>query len=264
METTSSSSSSSSKKSSTNHHSDSSSPTYFVFDFDCTISSRHTYFFLNVFHIYTTQFRPPPQSEEDVDFLSHLHRVADKLKHTRALNDAEKSVFIEELFDGPERLEVLRSFFESLKARQYHLIIASRGNREQIMHCLRTIGFDDLFEKENIYDNATNKTTLILELLQQKHANVFYIDDTHDEHRLLLEHHQQLMKMDDENISSKHFESFKTDNGLSYIFCRSLPNNGSGMTTDLMDIIEQTLQQDGWGFSSSSTSSPSIEHLSSK
>lgn len=238
------------------------SPIVAVFDFDCTLSSRHIFHFINNFPHYLKQFHipnhQPPNTQPDPVHLKRLQDIARRLKALNTPPEDDRLCFLCETFTSQERVLMLKEFLTVLRDRyQMRLMIASRGDKEQILLCLNLVGLSEFFAKEDVYDCHTHKTQLLYHLLYDEGYNVIYFDDTHSEHDQLVQVVQRGNGGGRQNIPSndttgntwqkqvvirKEFDYFITNHGKTYLFINSLPSNGTGINQELIELFYCQLQ----------------------
>ena len=177
-------------------------------------------------------------------YVKRLQKISNKLKLEQLLTDDERETFIQETFDGEERLLMLRTFFEELKLnKKFKLLIASKGNKRQILHNLKILKLDHIFEERHVYDYNTSKKHLLAKLLMKQY-NVVYFDDSSDDHKHLYQKQMHLSKLP--AASSDNFDVFESVTGTNYIFCKSLPHNGNGISQELVNVVMKEMEQRKW------------------
>jgi hypothetical protein len=111
-------------------------------------------------------------------------------------------------------------------------MIASRGNYNEISNCLSLVELIKYFDE--IYDIATSKVKVIQDLLQT--CNVFYIDDNHEEHHIIIESVEPEKKFMTE--SGVAFDIYKNkSSSFRYVFCGNLEPDQTGMDDNVTDSI---------------------------
>lgn len=225
--------------------------TCIVFDFDCTVTYRHMYFFLNDVDNFNKMYEVPGMNKDQIralsnairsiyiknkKFVSHDKLIQDKLSLP---SDSILNKFIDIIFGGFERVDILNKFLKRYHENGIDLHISSRGHLREIILALRITGLFDYFttihstldkliyQKNGSrivqYDQAKDK--LIMYMLKHQYDNVFYIDDTHLEHERL--------KSDLANYCScTGYEqcALLVDIDIkNYIFINTLTKNGSGI-----------------------------------
>jgi len=151
-----------------------------VFDFDCTLTTKHYYHYINDYKY----FRTKEQWKSEV-----LEFRRDELIHTlntRAINEEHKNILINEFFGGEERFNLLVSGINKLRQQGCTIIIASRGKKSEIENLLYCIEQSNLFNK--IFDREMDKTKLILtNITNGDYKAIYYMDDDSREHEKLLD-----------------------------------------------------------------------------
>ncbi len=241
-----------------------------VFDFDCTLSSKHVYHFINAHSHYLSRYHfpyieamgLPPSTPQR---LEELKCISTALRRLRPLvKESDRTLFVDECFHGWARLRGLKDFLLTLQ-NKYHadLFIASRGDKDQIVNCLKELDpshvgastttissqkMSSLFPTERVFGQDVNKADLIKYLLGNPHVGtpsepvsrdyqiVLYVDDCKDEHHEMLNTMwmQRLPHRKKDSPLTKQFEVYQTRQGKLYIYCKSLEYNGTGITTEIM------------------------------
>lgn len=227
-----------------------------IFDFDCTITSRHLYYFLNdsakFIEIYkgidseklhiTASYINSLQWQNGIalDYATLANTVLDIDK-----NDAE--YFCEIIFGGDERLELLKNFFKTCQEKNIEMHISSRGNLRNIILALKISGLLKYFNSihctidKKIYyrDGKTenfnfSKDTLIFEMLKNSYDILFYIDDTNTEHERL----KKYLDILDENPEYDFYAYRAQDKYKYYLFINGIvQNTGGGIAEKQIEIF---------------------------
>jgi len=188
--------------------------TVIVFDFDCTLTSIHYYYFRKGLLIdpVTKGYDIDPS---DLRFLETLKILKLQLEAGETGLFAKQAI-IDHIFGGAQRFESLCQFLQRLSV-QNDLRIASRGNPEQILELLDIIKLRRYFPDNKVTGSETSKVTLIQFLLQ--HSNVLYVDDDREEHERILREKRKLP-------------------GTHYVFCTGLEKDGKGIGAIIMQKME--------------------------
>jgi hypothetical protein len=152
---------------------DGSGSNVFVFDFDCTITTRHLFYFLN-----------------EKEKFKRLYGEIDEDKYTNILNYFNRDItitevdvieyFKETIFGDRERRNKLKIMLFLLGTE--NIYIASRGIKEQIIKALTLAELINFFDTEHITGGKKPKQDILNDLIETK--NVFYTDDDLHEHSI--------------------------------------------------------------------------------
>jgi hypothetical protein len=145
-----------------------------IFDFDCTLTTRHFY-----------------------NWINHLERkqIRERLEKGQSTQE-DKHFYIETFFGGMERLRALARTLQEVNALK---IICSKGLRPQIEQlCLLVFGhklFHTLFYlvyariTEDQFPNDLQKDIFIKNLIRLNEIqSVIYFDDDPNDHKRLVQH----------------------------------------------------------------------------
>lgn len=149
----------------------------FVFDFDCTITFTHWFYFVHDFDKYKTLYNVP----------SCLGKLSKLVKENRKLTLYEKSILIKYIMGGYERINMLKSFLAILIRDGYSLFIASRGYVEDILYLLKLSGLN-VFRYINAHSSEhknISKDKFLFNLYQRGYTKIRYVDDNNEEHNKL-------------------------------------------------------------------------------
>ncbi|ARF10018.1 protein kinase [Indivirus ILV1] len=188
-----------------------------VFDFDCTLTSKHLY--------------------KSLRENTNMHDLILKLKPNQN-NEKYKNDIIEyvnDIFGGIERIAKLKSLFSNLKDANIDLYISSRGVVAEIASALLAVDLYSYFQK--IYgitetNGGQNKTKLIYGLYD-KYNEIIYIDDNHSEHN---DFKNSLGKPENKSSNEKTIV-YEFDN-MKYIFIQSLTYENGGINDTHMELIK--------------------------
>ena len=144
----------------------------FIFDFDCTLTTKHFFYFMNDHTRFCTKHADSTLcTRNDLNIQNAID--------TSNYNNEIKQILIEEFF-GTERFVDLKAFLQNIKDSGGKIIVASRGYKTQIVNLLLYIGLD-IFD--TIFDRNTNKVD-VLQYYLDRAKYLFYFDDTPDEHNI--------------------------------------------------------------------------------
>ena len=187
-----------------------------VFDFDCTITKRHFYHFLNSSKHFKKLY----------DINLTCLRQATKPYFNGLINNISESdlnLFIDIIMGGQQRLDMLKLFFYKLRSSGIVLHISSRGTYKQIVNCLRLLNLDKYFTlvnacgftslidiNKNLYPGFKSKTdkkhtcdkvstpstpsglrgkvAFFHNYIFNRYNIIVYIDDDHKENKIMKEH----------------------------------------------------------------------------
>jgi len=229
----------------------------FIFDFDCTLSSHHVYWFLNNVSYFKKLY--PHIDEVRIDTL-HAKTATYLKTSDSALKDialTAKDDFVELLFSGYSRIDNLRKMFDELITHGHMFCILSKGIVEQIIACLKFVGLDNAISYHDgtpqVFGHKMNKVTVLFDATCV--CNVVYIDDDHTEHIKFIDEYCEHIDKDsiarkitelkqDENIIHYSVELTKHHHitTYNYIFMKSLLKDiGGGLNGDQMKMIPKIL-----------------------
>lgn len=187
----------------------------FVFDFDCTLTYTHLFYFIHDFDRYLKMYNIP----------SSLRKLSNKVRrHNNKLTSYEKLTIINIIMGGYERLDTIKAFLITLICNGYSLFIASRGYLTDILYLLELSGIDaNIFNYINASFPAITRKDMFLHILYQHgYTKIRYIDDTDTEH--------------------KKFTMSKQNPILDYFYYGSnigLQKESLGLTTKMIDMIKK-------------------------
>jgi len=203
--------------------------TVYVFDFDCTLTIKHFYYFVSDYDIFKNAYS-----------ITSTNTIYDKirdyyLKDTIA-DETDKETyitpFINLFFDGQERLNKIKKMFERIGKE--NLYIATRGIKSNVVKILRLIDVGDLIHEDHINPlingKEVDKDILLEDLFKTK--NIFYADDNHEEHIKFINKNNPTIVRETENTTV-----YRGRNGNTYTFYKSLMKEGGGISEDMLDRI---------------------------
>lgn len=190
----------------------------FIFDFDCTITYTHFYYFTHDLDTYCKKFKI-----EQTDKIKWLQIIIIKyLKEDHYIPLEYFSIFVNLIFGSNERLRLIKKFLNKLNLENVY--IASRGDKNDICKCIDLLGIK--IPHDNVFGNETPKINVINNLIDK--GNVFYVDDDRQEHIEFIK--------DFETDSRIPFTSC-IKNKNHYVFMNTLMKEGSGLTLEQMNLI---------------------------
>lgn len=209
----------------------------YIFDFDCTLTARHFFAFVNGYNKFIEMYYTPTTyfsmiaPELRINFTKYFKGEIESIPARDDSHKQElKKLLIETIFGDEERIELLKSLFESVG--RDNLYIASRGIKEQIIRLLNYVGLpvadnsesSGLILSENITGNETPKEK-VMERLLNAGKNVFYADDDKTEYsKFIKENTEHLTKpVDDGSIITYRYKL-----GNFYKFYTKLSKDGFG------------------------------------
>lgn len=188
-----------------------------VFDFDCTITTKLYFLFITLPDVFCNRYN------YDRSKLNVLKQ------NMLVMNYTTFDEFINLLFGCRERLKKIEELF--IKIKKEKLYILSYGFKWQIVPCLKYIGLLKYFNNENIYgfENISKKYIWLQNHLNE---NLVYIDDTSNDHIVLIEK-LKIKKYDcsDHIIYKKYFIG-----SIKYYYVE-LKKESTGMDCLLIDLL---------------------------
>lgn len=183
---------------------------YIIFDFDHTLTIKHYYHFMRC-NVALRNNYMLDMYKDNKNFFED-YKINDNLKNFLLSKKQHitytKNEFIDYMF-GLERIKLIDNLLSYLYTKGVKLIIASRGDKDNIKMCLKYIGFDIYFDNDNIYGNEISKYDLILSLIMDN--DILYIDDSHDTHDNIIG-----INNDDKMIDIYYYEGLV--NGKKYYY----------------------------------------------
>ncbi len=185
-----------------------------IFDFDCTITQKHLYYLLNESKVFMSMYNVPEENHNEV------YELASKINNGNTLTDNQTTQFINLIFGGTERLAMLKNFLSKCLNNGLDLYISSRGFLSDITQSLLIVGllnyfccihstldkaiYYPYFNKKIKFDHG--KDIFIMNLMDGafmgQYDNLFYIDDTHTEHKKLCTIFNVINKENDIDIAT--------------------------------------------------------------
>jgi len=184
---------------------------FVIFDFDHTLTIKHYYHFMRCNIALRNNYMLDCYKNNDNFFKEYnINENLEKFLLSKKQHIAyTKDDFISYMF-GLDRIKLLDDLLSYLYKKGYTLVIASRGNRENIIMCLKYIGFDIYFNNENIYGNEIYKYDLVTSILDNN--DILYIDDTHDVHDMIIN-----INNDDKMLYIYHHHAILNNKTYNYI-----------------------------------------------
>ena len=238
---------------------------FVCFDFDCTLTTTHWYYFLNDYDRWYENFGEESGiSNEDGLKLSksiaaktygwpieeewasgHLNNY-NTLKNSGA-NEIEKvrnahimgkhSILISTFFGGLSRLQELDKSLQELRKKGTKIIILSRGAEAQIHFLLKLAKlrhhFDAIYGGEDNFEGWTKD--MMIEKMLEKGKSVVYYDDDSGEHESITE---WLGALDvDFTTDGDYYKAIMKPSGTIYCYYTKLVKNKQGLSTDIIEKI---------------------------
>lgn len=201
----------------------------FVFDFDCTLTQEHFYWFINSNNKMTKTY----DENDRKNLKNYIFNIGTPTSET---TDRMKIFF----FGDNERQTALINMFEAIG--KGNLYILSNGIRDHIIKLLTLFDLIKYFNEDNIYGLSASKMTKDYYLdLFIKEGNIVYIDDDNKEHDRYITSNipRNMNYMGDVILPTSNYKLniYKQNAPLEnfYIY-GNLPKERSGLTTDT--IIE--------------------------
>lgn len=221
-----------------------------IFDFDCTITSRHWYYFL---HMSTDHGRNPDMDAKSpaydpfmVKLYNDINIIINNDSSTHPVLDygiTEK--LIEIFFGGRKRYAELCLMLKYIKRYNNEIVILSNGYSNDIHILLnlvgireyfnRIVGIADKYNRENRF-SKTHYLNVYHDNLKDTANYVFYVDDDPALHNIYI---HTLLRNNTPHIilAHKNFVLFFAKK-LRYIFYHGLKKEGTGMSINDMENIK--------------------------
>ena len=216
-----------------------------IFDFDCTITSRHWYYFM----------REPKSAARNPDLTYHTYmqklyndclQITNNRQDDRNYSDNElKDELIKNFFGCSERYEKLVQMLHYIQSNNNEIVILSNGYSNDIHFLLRYIGIDMYFNhvigiRDQNIEGYTKVNYLIYyhKQLENTANYVFYVDDDPSEHSIYMTHLREYNNNPRIDIEHKTFVLFFNDR-CRYIFYNGLKHEGTGMSINDMENIKE-------------------------
>lgn len=172
-----------------------------VFDFDCTITKRHFYHFLNSPRRFLRLYK-----HLDKDQVIKLRRsIKPYFEGTSSrIQEGDLSLFIDIIFGGFGRYKLLRHFFKRLVKLGIELNISSKGEYDEIINCLSLLDLKKYFTFLNSYGTTglinqncdkfptKGKIDFFKSFIFGNYEKIIYIDDDHNEHQAMKNAHDYI------------------------------------------------------------------------
>ena len=191
-----------------------------VFDFDLTLTTVHYYNFKMAIENGKSWCDHPKPEINKI--------LIELLMMGKGLNCLDKRTSIEAFFGGEKRFLLLKNTLTSLKSKNYKLIISSRNYHEWINELLVKVELSDMFD--SIHGNEIPKIAVIEYLLPQ--GKVTYIDDVHEEHKVLLKRHSFAPDV----LINSYITKFTNHLGYNYNFSEKFTSS-CGLTEKNLDEL---------------------------
>jgi hypothetical protein len=172
-----------------------------VFDFDCTLTKRHFYHFLNNYSKFKNLYDKEFTDWDKIKELKERVKPYFDSKSSIISNNDIKSI-INIIFGGTKRLTMIKSMLNKLHNNKIHLNISSRGCTNEIYNFLRLYDLCNYFnfvngcrntyilsDDKDKYIKNTIKTDGKIDFFKRFIINrynfITYIDDDKKEHNIM-------------------------------------------------------------------------------
>lgn len=237
-----------------------------VFDFDCTISTRHVYRMIHSPTQFYQKNQTPPEIAKKIDKLSKkINKLKESVEDTSSLIninfDVEKdlmTVLVDYMFGGRERLELLTSFFKQ-HYEKADLYILSSGFLADVLIVLKILNWFDYFHgvsgqsDELLYIRGNDKVLRYIEskaafikkeLLCRDYLTIIYVDDDHREnYELIRDREFECSTYHNLGYVKCEYKGIEHGRVKNYHFINTLVNEGNGITAQTLDIIKRIVSQ---------------------
>lgn len=141
-----------------------------IFDFDCTLTKTHFYYFTSEFNTYKRMYLDDENingkkfffannqlvnmsMNDIINLQQYISTNIWKIKRTEVnnfiLNEEQKKLFINIIFGGSKRIEILKKYFDFFKNNNIDIHISTRGYYAHVNWCLKIIGLDGYIKDIN-------------------------------------------------------------------------------------------------------------------
>jgi hypothetical protein len=236
----------------------------YVFDWDCTITTRHHYKFIHYYRSFMNLYYNDEEykkindkyllrilskkatdginnrSDLDVIAINKLNTEINITTHVDILNSDILTYIIELLF-GIHRFFALRDMFQVLHNKNIYIYIMTLGVGNDIIKLLKILlyGRDDIFQKINIYANNISGDRGALHLYNngiemQVTGNTYKSDILAQ----FLQSNTKVFYVDDDNANNNRLmKNGYNQHSNKYYFHNTLEKNGVGLTLDDIQTI---------------------------
>jgi len=239
-----------------------------VFDFDCTLTYAHTYYFFTDINQFTEYDNGIWTQGYDKKTLQELSKsLDDKFLENdidnfdpNTLSRKDKDIFIDVIYGGQKRLNDLRIFLNNL-SEYATLYIASNQYYYSIVGSLMIGGLDEFFldsiEKMEYGDSKIYRINA-RESSYNENDKYGFIDQLHDKHPNAIIHY-----IDDDSKDNKEF--IELNSGINpdyYIYYGEniglLPNE-TGLNEKMMEFIDKSVKIHNNGTITTTTSKKTLD-----
>ena len=205
--------------------------TLIVFNFDCTLITKHLYYFLHELENinFDSKFGPIPLD---------IKALRNDFKNNN-ITPTVKTHMINHFFGGNERIRKLKEFLTDLKKNGSYIIIASFSFEGDILKLLNKVGlgdfFDEIYGRHNLLLNSKlGKIGLLYNFISNKqYKNLFYFDYDSRDHSAL-----KYKFPDVKHIDTSYFTTAKL-NHVNYHYFNKLHINSEGLQIEDLDLISE-------------------------
>jgi hypothetical protein len=212
----------------------------YVFDFDCTLTGRHFYYFIHNFGAFESMY--PSSSDKYLRMRKNLYNFyAGYFKNNEELDKSEdlyynKVMFLNLIFSGLHRIKIIKEMFERIGKE--NLYIASKGDKEQILKLLSLAELRSFIKDENVYGNEMAKDKLLKDIFLYKNRDLFYADDNHEEHNKFVSslNFELVKQTPDDSVKVDIYKNTRTNKTYTFYKCLTLNKAGGIPDDDLLSI----------------------------
>ena len=203
-----------------------------VFDFDCTLTTKHLFYFM---HPRVGNHEDLKLSDQTMDIIQSdvelfkNHIMGKGIKNNDyTLSDIEKSVLINEFFGGEERLSLLKKKLKELKKNGCDIIIASYGFKKEIIRLLMHVGLNDMFDEIYGHKELKGPKRNLLNDKIKLYKHLYYLDDDNAEHLEFIKN-PDIKPLGEDPYNFYLTYGYNSTN-VKYNFVKSLEKNGKGLS----------------------------------
>ena len=121
-----------------------------VFDFDCTLTTRHMYYFF-VSIVEFIKMYPSFNNKQTISIKSELTHIIDNNKY---VSKELKDKFVDIFFGGYERVKSIENMLKIIKQKNIKLYISSRGEHKYIKKSLEILNWIQYFSLISSHDGV--------------------------------------------------------------------------------------------------------------
>lgn len=194
-----------------------------VFDFDCTLTYTHYYYYINDLEKYKTDWF----TKLDKEYTKNINDIILKDMQNNFNWNKYKDNLTNILFGGEERLDNIINFLTLLKENGYDIYISSRGICNDIYKVLEFYDIKKYVQEVNANDNTNvcpqmHKAMYIMHL-KKKYGVIYYVDDDESDNYSILKNNIHA------DITYKYFGKniglIKNGNGLTETMIKQISSD---------------------------------------